>query len=37
MGYKERTIPVVGVDAVPEAIELIKKGFMTGTVYPRCS
>jgi len=31
-GDKERTIPVVGVDAVPQARELIKKGFMTGTV-----
>ena len=25
-------IPVVGVDAIPEARELVKKGFMTGTV-----
>ncbi|AQS04982.1 galactose ABC transporter substrate-binding protein [Clostridium beijerinckii] len=36
MGYnnggKERTIPVVGVDGIPEAGELIKKGFMAGTV-----
>ena len=31
-GDKERTILVVGVDAIPEAIDLIKKGFMTGTV-----
>jgi len=31
-GDKEKTIAVVGVDAVPEAIDLIKKGFMTGTV-----
>lgn len=36
MGYnngdKERTIPIVGVDAIPEAREFIKKVFMTGTV-----
>jgi len=31
-GDKARMIPVVGVDAIPEAIDLIKKGFMTGTV-----
>lgn len=31
-GDKTRTIPVVGVDALPEARELIKKGFMTGSV-----
>ena len=31
-GDKTKTIPVVGVDAIPEAQELIKKGFMTGTV-----
>lgn len=31
-GNKERTITVVGVDAIPEAREFIKKGFMTGTV-----
>ncbi|MBD7911867.1 galactose ABC transporter substrate-binding protein [Clostridium cibarium] len=31
-GNKERTIPIVGVDAVPEARELVKKGFMTGTI-----
>ena len=31
-GNKEKTIPIVGVDAVPKARELIKKGFMTGTV-----
>lgn len=31
-GNKALTIPVVGVDAIPEAKELIKKGFMTGTV-----
>ena len=31
-GNAERTIPIVGVDAVPESRELVKKGFMTGTV-----
>jgi methyl-galactoside transport system substrate-binding protein len=31
-GDKTKNIPVVGVDAIPEAKELIKKGFMTGTV-----
>jgi len=31
-GDKTKTIPVVGVDAIPEAKDLIKKGFMTGTV-----
>ena len=31
-GDKTKTILVVGVDAIPEAQELIKKGFMTGTV-----
>ena len=31
-GDKTKTIPVVGVDAIPEAQDLIKKGFMTGTV-----
>ena len=31
-GDKARTIAVVGVDAIPEAQELIKKGFMTGSV-----
>jgi len=31
-GDKEKTISVVGVDGVQEAIDLIKKGFMTGTV-----
>ena len=31
-GDKTKTIPVVGVDAIPEAQELIKKGFMTGSV-----
>jgi methyl-galactoside transport system substrate-binding protein len=31
-GDKNKTILVVGVDAIPEAQELIKKGFMTGTV-----
>lgn len=31
-GDKLNYIPVVGVDAIPEARESIKKGFMTGTV-----
>jgi methyl-galactoside transport system substrate-binding protein len=31
-GDKAKTIPVVGVDATLEAQELIKKGYMTGTV-----
>jgi len=31
-GDKTKTIPVVGVDAIPEARELISKGFMAGTV-----
>lgn len=31
-GDKSKTIPVVGIDAIPEAQELISKGFMTGTV-----
>jgi len=30
-GDKTKTIPVVGVDGVPEAIELISKGIMLGT------
>ncbi len=30
-GDKTKTIPVVGVDGVPEAIELISKGVMLGT------
>ncbi|AOR24037.1 galactose ABC transporter substrate-binding protein [Clostridium taeniosporum] len=30
---KNKTITVVGVDAIPEAQELIKKGFMAGTVF----
>jgi methyl-galactoside transport system substrate-binding protein len=36
-GYTSKYIPVVGVDALPEAQELIKQGAMTGTVaqYPR--
>ena len=29
---KTKTIPVVGIDGIPEARDLIKKGFMTGTV-----
>ena len=31
-GNKSMTIPVVGIDGIPEAIELINKGYMTGTV-----
>ncbi|EKQ54374.1 MULTISPECIES: galactose ABC transporter substrate-binding protein [unclassified Clostridium] len=31
-GSKTKTIPIVGVDALPKAQELIKKGFMTGSV-----
>jgi methyl-galactoside transport system substrate-binding protein len=31
-GDVSKYIPVVGVDALPEAKELIKEGFMTGTV-----
>jgi methyl-galactoside transport system substrate-binding protein len=31
-GDKAKTIPVVGIDGIPEARDLIKKGFMTGTV-----
>ncbi|OOM76951.1 galactose ABC transporter substrate-binding protein [Clostridium sp. BL-8] len=27
-----RTIPVVGIDAIPESLNLIKNGYMTGTV-----
>ncbi|WP_315075118.1 galactose ABC transporter substrate-binding protein [uncultured Clostridium sp.] len=32
-GDKLKTIPVVGVDVVPEAKELIEKGFMLGSFY----
>ncbi|ADL50692.1 galactose ABC transporter substrate-binding protein [Clostridium cellulovorans] len=32
-GNKSKTIPVVGIDALPEAQELIKKGFMLGSVF----
>ncbi|GAA0075696.1 galactose/glucose ABC transporter substrate-binding protein MglB [Clostridium sp. CTA-5] len=31
-GNKEKTIPVVGIDGMPIAKDLIQKGFMTGTV-----
>lgn len=31
-GDKSKTIPVVGIDGLPEAIDLIDKGFMAGTV-----
>lgn len=32
IGDKSNSIPVVGIDAIPEAQELIEKGFMTGSV-----
>lgn len=32
LGDKNKTIPVIGVDATSEAQELIKKGFMAGSV-----
>ncbi|ADL50985.1 galactose ABC transporter substrate-binding protein [Clostridium cellulovorans] len=32
-GNKLKTIPVVGIDALPEAQELIKKGYMLGSVF----
>ncbi|GAA0077458.1 galactose/glucose ABC transporter substrate-binding protein MglB [Clostridium sp. CTA-5] len=31
-GNKSMTIPVVGIDGIPEAIDLVNKGYMTGTV-----
>jgi methyl-galactoside transport system substrate-binding protein len=31
-GDKSKNIPVVGIDGLPEAIDLIDKGFMAGTV-----
>ncbi len=30
-GDKSKVIPVVGIDGVPEAVELVSKGFMLGT------
>lgn len=33
LGDKKKTIAVVGIDATPEAQELIKKGFMAGSVF----
>lgn len=33
LGDKTKTIAVVGIDATPEAQELIKKGFMAGSVF----
>ncbi|MBA8792187.1 substrate-binding domain-containing protein [Clostridium saccharobutylicum] len=33
LGDKERTIPVFGIGGVPEAQDLIKKGFMAGSVF----
>ena len=35
-GDKTKIIPVVGVDAIPEAQDLIKKGIMTGICSSRC-
>ena len=32
-GDKSKTIPVVGVDVIPAAQELIEKGYMLGSVY----
>jgi len=32
-GNSTKTIPVVGVDAIPEAQDFIKKGFMSGTIF----
>lgn len=32
-GNPSKTIPVFGIDGIPAAQELIKKGFMTGTVF----
>lgn len=31
-GDNTKTIPVVGIDAIPESLDLIKKGYMSGTV-----
>lgn len=36
-GENTRTIPVVGVDGIPQAIDLINKGVMTGTVLQDAS
>ena len=36
-GDKTKTIPVVGIDGIPEAQDLIKKGFMEGTVVQKPS
>lgn len=33
LGNKEKTIPIVGVDAVQEVREQIKKGYITGSVF----
>lgn len=32
-GDKTKTIPIVGIDGIPEVQSLIGKGFMTGTVF----
>lgn len=31
-GGNTKTIPVVGIDAIPESLDFIKKGYMSGTV-----
>lgn len=36
-GENSKTVPVVGIDAIPEAQELIKKGEMAGTVFQSTS
>ncbi|WP_160687105.1 galactose ABC transporter substrate-binding protein [Clostridium sp. C2-6-12] len=32
-GDKSKNIPIFGIDGIPEAIDLINKGIMTGTVF----
>ncbi|MDS0525957.1 galactose ABC transporter substrate-binding protein [Clostridium sp. SHJSY1] len=32
-GDKSKTIPVFGIDAIPEAKDLIKKGYMAGSIF----
>lgn len=32
-GNPSKSIPVVGIDGIPEAQDLVQKGFMTGTVF----
>ncbi|MCI1579257.1 MAG: galactose ABC transporter substrate-binding protein [Clostridium beijerinckii] len=36
-GDKNKNVLVVGIDAIPEAMELVDKGFMTGTVIQDAS